>query len=176
VKPALLGELRPMATGWFAHAEPFAFDMGPMRYADDAWRMIGGTPAIPAVYTARAGWDVVAELGVPAIRAKSLRQTTALRDMVRARGFAVNTPEKDDERGGTICFDFDGAEVVSRELSKRRYFHDYRPRCGLRVSPHLYTTDEEIQRFFVELDQVRASGASSSAPDGATHGKSGYGG
>src|SRR5580658_3305767 len=60
VRPDLLDKLKPMATGWFAHAEPFAFDMGPMRYAGDAWRMIGGTPAVPAVYTARAGWDTVA--------------------------------------------------------------------------------------------------------------------
>jgi kynureninase len=173
VKPSLLPEMRPMATGWFAHQEPFAFDMGPMRYADDAWRMIGGTPAIPAVYTARAGWDVIADLGVTAIREKSLRQTTLARDMVRARGFTVNTPEQDDERGGTICFDFDGALAVSRELSKRRFFHDYRPRCGLRVSPHFYTTDEELQRFFLELDQVRAGGTAAVAAADASRGYAG---
>ncbi len=166
VKPSLLPEMRPMSTGWFGHAEPFAFDMGPMRYAEDAWRMIGGTPAIPAVYSARAGWDIIADVGVSAIRDKSLRQTRELRGLVRTRGFQVNTPESDDARGGTICFDFAGAEAVSRELSRRKFFHDYRPRCGLRVSPHLYTTDEEIRRFFEELDQVRASGPSETGKTG----------
>jgi kynureninase len=159
VRPDLLPKLSPMATGWFSHAEPFAFEMGPMRYASDVWRLIGGTPPMPAVYTARAGWETIAKLGVDAIRKKSLRQTTMLRDLVEARGFTVNTPRADAERGGTICFDFDGAEAVSRELSRRKYFHDYRPKCGLRVSPHFYTTDEELNRFMGELDRVRKEGA-----------------
>ncbi|MGD0528299.1 MAG: aminotransferase class V-fold PLP-dependent enzyme [Polyangiaceae bacterium] len=157
VRPDLLEKLEPMMTGWFGHAEPFAFDMGPMRYAKDAWRMIGGTMPVPAIYTARAGWEIVAGLGVEAIRAKSLRQTRLLRDLVEARGFHVNTPVADDARGGTMCFDFAGADVVSRELVRRRFFHDYRPRCGLRVSPHFYTTDEELHAFVEALDAVRAN-------------------
>jgi len=157
VRPDLVGKLEPMATGWFGHAEPFAFDMGPMRYAKDVWRMIGGTMPVPAVYTARAGWETVARLGVERIRAKSLRQTRLLRGLVQARGFTVNTPQDDDARGGTVCFDFAGADVVSRELVRRRFFHDYRPRCGLRVSPHFYTTDDELRAFVDALDDVRKS-------------------
>jgi kynureninase len=156
VRPDLLPKLAPTSTGWFSHAEPFAFDMGPMRYADDTWRMIGGTPAVPAVYTARAGWEVVRRLGVLRIRDKSLRQTALLRELVEKRGFTVNTPKDDAERGGTICFDFPGADAVSRTLSEKKFFHDYRPKCGLRVSPHFYTTDEEMHRFVEELDRARA--------------------
>jgi kynureninase len=157
VRPDLLDKLKPMATGWFAHAEPFAFDMGPMRYATDPWRMIGGTPAVPAVYTARPGWELLVSLGVEAIRHKSLRQTRFLRDLVDKRGFVVNTPRDDAERGGTICFDFAGADKVSRDLCTKRFFHDYRPRCGIRVSPHYYTTDEELDRFMSELDRARGN-------------------
>ena len=167
VRPDLLEHLSPMSTGWFAHAEPFAFDMGPMRYAADAWRMIGGTMAMPAIYTARAGWETINALGVKNIRAKSLRQTTLLRELVKQRGFEVNTPTNDAERGGTICFDFPGADLVSRELSARKFFHDYRPKCGIRVSPHFYTTDEELQRFMTELDQVRKEGPKAIAPGAA---------
>jgi kynureninase len=155
VRPDLLEGLKPMATGWFSHAEPFAFDMGPMRFAGDAWRMIGGTMAVPSVYMARAGWETIARLGVERIRAKSLRQTKLLRALVDERGFSVNTPGNDDARGGTICFDFAGAQAVSRELVRRRFFHDYRPRCGLRVSPHFYTTDDELRAFAEALDEVR---------------------
>jgi kynureninase len=155
VRPDLVDKLQPMATGWFGHAEPFAFDMGPMRYAKDVWRMIGGTMPVPAMYTARAGWETVARLGVERIRAKSLRQTRLLRDLVQARGFTVNTPLDDAARGGTVCFDFEGADVVSRELVRRRFFHDYRPRCGMRVSPHFYTTDDELRAFVDALDDVR---------------------
>jgi kynureninase len=154
VRPDLLGTLEPMATGWFAHAEPFAFEMGPIRYAADVWRMIGGTMAVPAVYAARAGWEIIARLGVDRIRAKSLRQTRLLQDALEGRGFVLKTPREDDARGGTVCFDFEGAEQVSRELVRRRFFHDYRPNCGLRVSPHFYTTDEELLAFLAELDEV----------------------
>jgi kynureninase len=157
VRPDLLPTLKPTATGWFAHKQPFAFDMRPIDYADDVWRMIGGTPPMPAVYAARAGWEILAKAGVENIRKKSLRQTKLLRELVDARGFTVNTPRDDAARGGTICFDFEGAEPVSRELSRRKFFHDYRPRCGLRVSPHLYTTDDELEHFMAELDLVRKS-------------------
>jgi kynureninase len=161
VRPDVLERLRPMATGWFSHEAPFAFDMGPMRYAADAWRMIGGTMAIPAVYTARAGWETIDSLGVERIRSKSLRQTALVREQALARGFRVNTPHADDERGGTLCFDFgatagDGeVEAASRLLVERRFFHDHRPRCGMRVSPHFYTTDDEILAFFEALDEAR---------------------
>ena len=158
VRPDLLPDLKPTSTGWFAHAEPFAFDMGPMRYAENVWRMIGGTMAVPAVYTARAGWETIARLGVENIRKKSLRQTALLRELVEGRGFTVNSPREDDQRGGTICFDFPGADVVSRVLSERKMFHDYRHKCGMRVSPHFYTTDEELGRFLEALDQVKKDG------------------
>lgn len=157
VSPKLQGTLRPASTGWFGHARPFAFEPGPINYADTRWRMIGGTPAIPALYSARAGWELIAEIGVDAIRAKSLRQTALLRSLVRERGFKVNTPEKDSERGGTICFDFDGAEVVSRALLQRDMLHDYRPRCGIRASPHFYTTDDELLGFVAAIDELRKS-------------------
>lgn len=158
VRPDLLPSLRPASTGWFSHAEPFAFDMGPMRYADDVWRMIGGTMPIPAIYTARAGWETILRATPEAIRKKSLRQTRLLRELVASRGFVVRTPEDDAARGGTICFDFEGADVVSRVLLERRFFHDYRPRCGIRVSPHFYTTDDELAAFVAELDDVRKTG------------------
>jgi kynureninase len=129
--------------------------------------MIGGTMPIPAIYTARAGWEILERVGVEAVRAKSLRQTRLLRAQVEARGFTVNTPVSDEARGGTICFDFPGAEAVSRELSRRKFFHDYRPKCGLRVSPHYYTTDGEIEAFLGELDRVKASGGGAAGEEKA---------
>ena len=157
VAPSVLPRLKPMQTGWFGHKRPFAFEMDSIDYADDVFRVMGGTPPIPALYTARAGWEIIRKIGVEAIRKKSLRQTALLRNLVEERGFRVNTPREDDARGGTICFDFEGAERASKELNARRFFHDYRPKCGLRASPHFYTTDEEIERFVREIDVVRRS-------------------
>jgi kynureninase len=95
-----------------------------------------------------------------------LRQTKLLRELVESRGFTVNTPREDAERGGTICFDFAGADAVSKTLSQRKFFHDYRPRCGIRLSPHFYTTDEELHRFMSELDAVRKEPAGTAGPAG----------
>jgi kynureninase len=155
VKPELLSRFEPAFTGWFGHAEPFAFDMGPMRYAKDIWRMVGGTPAIPALYTARSGWEIIREIGVEKIRRKSLRQTRLLRDLCEAQGFRINTPVADDARGGTICFSFPGDAAISKALLDRRFFHDYRPACGLRASPHFYTTDDELRAFVDEIIRLR---------------------
>jgi kynureninase len=155
VKPELLSRLEPAFTGWFGHAEPFAFDMGPMRYAKDIWRMVGGTPAIPALYSARAGWEIIRSAGVQNIRKKSLRQTRLLRELCEAQGFQINTPVNDEGRGGTICFSFPGDAAVSKALLDRRFFHDYRPACGLRASPHFYNTDDEVRAFVDEVVRLR---------------------
>lgn len=154
VRPDVRERLRPAQTGWFGHARPFAFELGPIDYAADRWRVMGGTPAIPALYTARAGWDLLVEIGVERIRKKSLRQTALLRELVEARGYRVNTPREDARRGGTICFDFEGADAVSKKLLQRGMLHDYRPRCGIRASPHYYTTDEELERFVAAVVEL----------------------
>ncbi len=156
VNPSVRERLRPAQTGWFGHARPFAFELGPIAYAEDRWRVMGGTPAIPALYTARAGWDLLVEIGVERIRKKSLRQTALLRSLVEERGYRVNTPRDDAQRGGTICFDFEGADVVSKQLLARGMLHDYRPRCGIRASPHYYTTDEELERFVAAVVELAA--------------------
>ncbi|GAC1352844.1 MAG: kynureninase [Polyangiales bacterium] len=156
VKPELLSRFEPAFTGWFGHAEPFAFDMGRMRYAPNIWRMVGGTPAIPSLYAARAGWEILRELGVDRIRKKSLRQTALLRELIEAQGFTINTPREDALRGGTMCFSFPGDAVISKALLARRFFHDYRPACGLRASPHFYTTDDELRAFVDEIVRVRS--------------------
>ena len=62
------------------------------------------------------------------------------------------------KRGDQVTV-FEGADEVSRALLERRFFHDFRPRCGIRVSPHFYTTDDELRAFVVELDAIRKSGA-----------------
>jgi kynureninase len=52
--------------------------------------------------------------------------------------------------------DFEGADKVCEALVAERVFVDYRPGCGIRVSPHFYTTQDEIARFFDALDRLRA--------------------
>jgi kynureninase len=75
--------------------------------------------------------------------------------MALERGLRVNTPLDPQRRTGWIGIDFDDSARVCRELIANRVFVDYRPGCGIRVSPHFYTTDDEIDAFFQRLDALR---------------------
>jgi kynureninase len=155
VKPALRASLRPAVTGWMAHAQPFAFEDAPIRFADSMYRFGTGTPTIPGYVAAQSGHRLIAQIGVARIREHNVRLTTKLADAALERGLRVNTPLDPQQRTGWIGIDFEGADRACRELVARRVFIDYRPGCGLRVSPHFYTTDDEIDRFFHELDRLR---------------------
>src|SRR5215471_3227072 len=157
VRPDLLPRLEPRVTGWFGHAEPFAFRMPAQEYASGTWRMLGGTPAVASLYHARPGAEIVAAIGVEAIRRKSLRQTTRIIEAVDAAGFVLRSPRDGARRGGSICFDFPGAAAVTEELNRRKLFCDHRPGAGIRVSPHFYTTDDEIDAFFAETRALARS-------------------
>ena len=148
-------------TGWFSHKEPFRFMPGRIQYRDDILRFMGGTPSIPALYACRAGQEYILELGVEAIRKKSLRQTRRIMDRADEMGMKINTPGSDAQRGGMVCVDFDGAEEVHKELLKRRFMVDYRPLCGIRMAPHFYTTDDEIEEVMSEIQSLASAGGAS---------------
>jgi kynureninase len=155
IRPDRIPQLRPRNTGWFGHEKPFAFTMPEQRFASSVWRYMAGTPAVAALYQARAGVELVAEIGVQRIRANSLRMTQKMLWACDEAGYTINTPREPERRGGTICFDFPGADRVSVELNRRGFFCDHRPGSGIRVSPHFYSTDEEIARFLDEVARLR---------------------
>ena len=152
VRRDLWDRLNPIATGWMAHEEPFAFEDGPIRYAGDAFRFLNGTPNVPALYSARSGYEIINEIGVAAIREKSIRQTTRLIELADEAGLRVNTPRDPQRRGGTVILDVENGKQVTRELARREVLVDYRPGAGVRVAPHFYTTDEELEHT---VDEVR---------------------
>ncbi|MDB5093397.1 MAG: hypothetical protein JWO85_1498 [Candidatus Eremiobacteraeota bacterium] len=154
VKPAVAQRFRPMVTGWFGHRDPFAFEPPPVEYATDQLRWATGTPTIPGYLVARPGHDLIREVGVPAIRAHNARLTKHLTEAALERGWQVNTPLDPAERTGWVGIDVPDAEHVQHELQQRRIFVDHRPGCGLRVSAHFYTTDEEIERFIGAMDAL----------------------
>jgi kynureninase len=159
VAPRLRSSLAPRLTGWMAHEHPFAFETGPITYADDATRFLHGTPAVPALYAAQAGYAIVNEIGVPAIRAQSVRQVALLLERAHAAGLTSHTPEKVEERGGMVIVDVPRGEAVTRELLRREILVDYRPGAGIRLSPHFYTIDEELEHVIAEIGVIRDSGA-----------------
>ena len=144
VRPDLMGSLRPSHVGWAAHETPFAFQTGEIAYAPGIERFQSGTPNVPALYSARAGYEIVAEIGVPAIRARSLALTRRLLDAAESRGWKLNTPTTDADRGGSVVIDVPDGARVTDELLKRQVIVDYRPNAGIRIAPHFYNSEAEI--------------------------------
>ncbi len=154
VRPDLRRELEPALTGWIAHPRPFDFAVGEGAYRDDAFRFFNGTPHIPAFYAAPPGIEIIRQAGVARIRERSLALTRRLIDQAHARGWRVHTPEADEERGGTVTLDVPRGPEVLKELLRREILVDYRPQAGLRVSPHFYNTQEEIDRVVAEIGSI----------------------
>lgn len=157
-RPEVAATLAPRLVGWFGHQSPFAFEPSPIALAAGAGRFVTGTPNIAAHAMAAEGYRIVAEAGVDAIRAKSRRQVARLLEGFQAQGAVVRGPTDLDRRGGSVVVDFDGAERVTAALIARGYTCDYRPGAGLRLGPHLYTTDDECDAVVAEVAALRRSG------------------
>lgn len=158
VRPDLQQALEPKTTGWMAHEAPFAFETE-LRYAPDITRFLHGSPAIPALYAAQSGYRIINEIGVDKIREKSVRQTTRLIALAEEAGFKVTSPKNAADRGGTITVGHDDAAAITKELIRREFIVDYRPGAGVRISPHFYTSDEELELVVNEMKQIRDTGA-----------------
>jgi len=154
-RPEAAAELAPWLVGWFGHQAPFAFEPSPIALAAGAGRFVTGTPNVAAHVMAAEGYRILAEAGVEAIRAKSRRQVTRLLDGFQAQGATVRGPLDPERRGGSVVVDFDGAEQVTQGLIARGYTCDYRPGAGLRLGPHLYTTDDECDAVVAEVAALR---------------------
>jgi kynureninase len=158
VAPRVRETLEPALTGWQAHARPFAFE-NEMEYGRGAGRWLNGTPVIPALYAAIEGPRIVRKAGIEAIRAKSLRQTARLVSLADAHGWPVNAPRDPDRRGGTVAFDVPNGYEVAQALLARDILVDYRPEAGIRVAPHFYTDDREIDAAVEAMASILETGA-----------------
>ncbi|HEX2712927.1 MAG TPA: aminotransferase class V-fold PLP-dependent enzyme [Candidatus Acidoferrales bacterium] len=159
VRPDLRAKFRPALTGWLAHKRPFEFEVGPIDAREDAFRYLNGTPHIPALYACQAGLEILRQAGIESIRAKSVRQTGRLIEGALARGWRVHTPMEPAERGGTVSVDCPHAQEVTRELLARDILVDYRPQAGIRLSPHFYNRDDEIDFALAQIEEILATRA-----------------
>jgi len=154
VRRDLWDRMEPTLTGWMAHEAPFAFEDGAIRYASTAFRFLNGTPNIPGMYAARSGYDIINTIGVENIRRKSIAQTAKLIQLAEDAGFRVNSPLDPGSRGGTVVIDVPDAQAVTEELLRRDFLVDFRPRAGIRISPHFYTKDEELELVVREIKRI----------------------
>jgi len=159
VREDLRATLRPALTGWIAHQRPFGFETGAIDAREDSFRYLNGTPHIPALYACQPGLDILNSVGIESIRAKSVRMTTRLMEGAKSRGWRVNTPENSIERAGTVSIDCPHAYEVCRELLAREILVDYRPKAGVRFSPHFYNREEECEFALEQVQEILSTRA-----------------
>ncbi len=152
VRQELLETLHPAATGWFASADPFAFQES-TEWATDARRFAGGTPVPMTAMMSRVGLDLLAEVGSEGIREHSLRCTDHVIQRADADGIEVRTPRTPERRGGMVNLCFPGDRTAAVDLAARGLICSWRR--GLRVAPHIYNTIDEIDLFMDVLAEVR---------------------
>lgn len=154
VRPDRAEQLEPWMAGWFGHRDPFGFSLD-LEWAQGARRFATGTPGMASLFAARAGLEIVLQVGVGAIREKSLRLTQLMMDLAEADGLIVRTPRDPTWRGGLVVVDFPGADRAVPRLQEAGVLVDYRPQAGIRMSGHFYTHPDEVERAFSALRSLR---------------------
>ena len=107
---------------------------------EDSYRLMNGTPGIASLHAIQPGVDIVAEVGVPAIRQKSMRQTALIIELADELGYEVVSPRNAEQRAGTVTVNPPQAWEVSCELLTRDIKVDFRPKAGIRIAPHFYNS------------------------------------
>jgi kynureninase len=158
VRPDLAEELEPTFVGWQGHARPFAFEPE-LEYAPGVRRFLTGTPNVPALYAASAGYDVIEEVGVERIRERSLQLTSLLIELLEGAGFEISSPREPARRGGTVLVRTPDDPAVHRELGERGIICDFRPDAGIRLGPHFYNSEEELHETVAQLLEIVETGA-----------------
>src|SRR5260221_2206842 len=158
VRPDLAERLEPTFVGWHGHARPLAFEPE-LEYAPGVRRFLTRTPNRPALYAARAGYDVIEEIGVDRIRDRSLALTALLMELLDDAGLEVSSPREEARRGGTVLVRTPDDPAVHKELGERGIICDFRPDAGIRLGPHFYNTEDELRHTVEQLVEIVESGA-----------------
>jgi kynureninase len=162
VRPDLQEKFQPAIRGWLGDKEPFEFHMPNVNFAEGMHRFLTSSIQVPCLHTARPALRMFNEIGLDAIRKKSLQLTDRLIAKADEYGFIVNSPREQTKRGGALTIDPIAAgtpaprttKEVCDELIRRRFIVDYRPPLGIRIAPHFYNTLEEVDAVMEEMKKI----------------------
>ncbi len=155
-------KFQPAIRGWLGDKEPFDFIMPNVNFAQGMHRFLTSSIQVPCLYTAIPALKMIGEIGVEAIREKSLGLTQRIIERADEYGFKINSPREAHRRGGAMTIDPNGitqsklsTKEINDELIRRRFIVDYRPPFGSRIAPHFYNTLEEIDAVMAEMKKIK---------------------
>jgi len=147
--------LHPTLTGWFSQRDFFAFDNSAIDWPDTAQRLALGTPSPAAVFAAAAGLEIITEVGVERIRARTLELTGYAITRAEHDGYSVRTPREPERRGAVVAFEVANSKKVLEELLDAGVIVDER-HGALRVCPHFYSSEDDLDALFDALRRIGA--------------------
>jgi kynureninase len=153
----LVERLEPRVVGWFGTEEPFEFDRSGLNLRKDARRFETGTYALPQAWTASGGMEIILEVGVEAIRQRNQELTERIIESAEEAGLEVLTPRNKSRRGGLVRVHIPGGEQrvadTLQALFDRDVVLDKRGEA-LRISPHFFNSEDDVDRCFEELRKL----------------------
>jgi selenocysteine lyase/cysteine desulfurase len=155
VRRELAASLAPTVAGWFGHRRQFDFDPFSLEFREDAQRFEAGTPATSAVYAAKAGLEIINEIGPETLRKRTAQLNQHLVEGLREAGFHLRIPNDPECRSGITIIEVDDPARVVRLLGDRRIIVDKRP-GAVRISPYFYNTFEENEIIVQALSEILA--------------------
>ena len=144
-----LPSLVPATSGWFAQADIFAMDIHRNTPSPTARRFEAGTPPVPNLYAAEAGLDLVLQSDVAAIARRIGMLTATIERRATEAGYAIATPA---EHGALVCLRCIDAPALVHALEAENIVTSHRA-GNLRISPHAYNNEEDIERLFTALSK-----------------------
>lgn len=156
IREGLLSRLKPTISGWFGHRNQFQFKTREFEFRPEATRVEMGTPAMPAVYTANGGLDIVLEISVEQICERTRYLTNDLIAQAREHGWHVHAPQEPERRSSIVMLEMEQPEEVVKALLARNIITDSRPGL-LRISPYFYNTIEENALVIDAIAEILAS-------------------
>jgi kynureninase len=152
VREERIGELEPTIASWFGARDQFQFEHDRFEFRDDAARFELGTHAIPTMYTALGGLEIILEVGMDRVRERNAALTDHLVERLRAADHHLRIADHPDRRSAIVMVHAEDSRRTVADLALQGIVVDSRGPF-VRVSPHFYNTPEECDRF---VDALRS--------------------
>jgi selenocysteine lyase/cysteine desulfurase len=150
VRPELISSLVPTMTGWFAQNNPFAFNSQQIDLSPTARRFETGSPSVPNVYGAMAGFQLLQEIGMENVAAHIKKLTQALLTEAADMGIRVKTPA--DSAGPLVVLQSKDSNLLVQKLAESDIVASNR-HDGLRIAFHVYNTMDDVKAVVDVLKQ-----------------------
>ena len=155
VKEELVEKFEPPYAGWASvKQEIFSttdfWDIWKLEFSETATRFEVGSSSFVSFVGAREALKMLLGAGIPNVERRILKLTDHLIESVKDLGLKLQTPEEKPYRSGIVNFRIDNPKKVAEELNRKGIIVSPRAN-GIRVSPHFYNTEEEIDELMQEI-------------------------